>query len=96
MLVSIERHTLRQQKARLPYLLSGPSSHQLLDVEDELELFQNIHILMPELVLYLHYSIFLCSEGLDFVIGGISQIMFALRVGRWSEKRVVYYIKSAN
>ena len=27
---------------------------------------------------------------------GLSQITFALRVGRWSEKRVVYYIKSAN
>ena len=29
-------------------------------------------------------------------IRGLSQITFALRVGRWSEKRVVYYIKSAN
>ena len=29
-------------------------------------------------------------------VRGLSQIMFALRVGRWSEKRVVYYIKSAN
>ena len=27
---------------------------------------------------------------------GLSQITFALRVGRWSEKRVVCYIKSAN
>ena len=27
---------------------------------------------------------------------GLSQITFALRVGRWSENRVVYYIKSAN
>ena len=27
---------------------------------------------------------------------GLSQITFALRVVRWSEKRVVYYIKSAN
>ena len=27
---------------------------------------------------------------------GLSQITFALRVGRWSEKHVVYYIKSAN
>ena len=27
---------------------------------------------------------------------GLSQITFALRVGRWSEKLVVYYIKSAN
>ena len=27
---------------------------------------------------------------------GLSQITFALRVGRWSEKRVVYHIKSAN
>ena len=26
----------------------------------------------------------------------LSQITFALKVGRWSEKRVVYYIKSAN
>ena len=26
----------------------------------------------------------------------LSQITFALGVGRWSEKRVVYYIKSAN
>ena len=29
-------------------------------------------------------------------IRGLSQITFAPRVGRWSEKRVVYYIKSAN
>ena len=29
-------------------------------------------------------------------VRGLSQITFALRVGRWSEKRVVYYIKSAN
>ena len=29
-------------------------------------------------------------------IRGLSQITFALRVGRWSEKRVVYFIKSAN
>ena len=27
---------------------------------------------------------------------GLSQITFAPRVGRWSEKHVVYYIKSAN
>ena len=32
----------------------------------------------------------------DFTFRGLSQITFALRVGRWSEKRVVYYIKSAN
>ena len=31
-----------------------------------------------------------------YCIRGLSQITFALRVGRWSEKRVVYYIKSAN
>ena len=31
-----------------------------------------------------------------YTIRGLSQITFALRVGRWSEKRVVYYIKSAN
>jgi len=30
------------------------------------------------------------------LIRGLSQITFALMVGRWSEKRVVYYIKSAN
>ena len=29
-------------------------------------------------------------------VQGLLQITFALRVGRWSEKRVVYYIKSAN
>ena len=35
----------------------------------------------------------------DKIVGllrDLSQITFALRVGRWSEKRVVYYIKSAN
>ena len=32
----------------------------------------------------------------EFYFRGLSQITFALRVGRWSEKRVVYYIKSAN
>jgi hypothetical protein len=32
----------------------------------------------------------------EVLIRGLSQITFALRVGRWSEKRVVYYIKSAN
>ena len=32
----------------------------------------------------------------EFDFRGLSQITFALRVGRWSEKRVVYYIKSAN
>ena len=26
-------------------------------------------------------------------VRGLSKITFALRVGRWSEKRVVYYIK---
>ena len=31
-----------------------------------------------------------------FILRGLSQITFALRVGRWLEKRVVYYIKSAN
>ena len=35
-------------------------------------------------------------ENLSHNIRGLSQITFALRVGRWSEKRVVYYIKSAN
>jgi len=35
------------------------------------------------------------SKNMDS-IRGLSQITFALRVGRWSEKRVVYYIKSAN
>ena len=30
------------------------------------------------------------------LLRGLSQITFALRVGRWSEKSVVYYIKSAN
>ena len=29
-------------------------------------------------------------------VWGLSQITFALRVGRWSENHVVYYIKSAN
>ena len=33
---------------------------------------------------------------LEYLVRGLSQITFALRVGRWSEKRVVYYIKSAN
>ena len=33
---------------------------------------------------------------LNSSVRGLSQITFALRVGRWSEKRVVYYIKSAN
>ena len=33
---------------------------------------------------------------LSVIFRGLSQITFALRVGRWSEKRVVYYIKSAN
>ena len=33
--------------------------------------------------------------GLSY-LGGLSQITLALRVGRWSEKRVVYFIKSAN
>ena len=28
------------------------------------------------------------------MVRGLSQIRFALRVGRWLEKRVVYYIKS--
>ena len=32
----------------------------------------------------------------EILIMGLSQITFAIRVGRWSEKRVVYYIKSAN
>ena len=31
-----------------------------------------------------------------FRVSGLSQITFALGVGRWSEKCVVYYIKSAN
>ena len=35
---------------------------------------------------------FTSSHGLR----SLSQIMFALMVGRWSEKCVVYYIKSAN
>ena len=30
------------------------------------------------------------------MVRGLSKITFALRVGRWSEKQVVYYIKSAN
>ena len=30
------------------------------------------------------------------IVRGLSQITFALGVGRWSEKRVVCYIKSAN
>ena len=36
------------------------------------------------------------SEKLRKYLRGLSQITFALGVGRWSEKRVVYYIKSAN
>ena len=36
------------------------------------------------------------EEIIYFSLRGLSQITFALRVGRWSEKCVVYYIKSAN
>ena len=40
---------------------------------------------------------FFCGNNdVIFYVRGLSQITFALRVGRWSEKRVVYYIKSAN
>ena len=34
--------------------------------------------------------------AIDGNLRDLSQITFALRVGRWSEKRIVYYIKSAN
>ena len=36
------------------------------------------------------------TQNYDLVLRGLSQITFALGVGRWSEKRIVYYIKSAN
>ena len=36
------------------------------------------------------------EEIIYFSLRGLSQITFALRVGRWSGKDVVYYIKSAN
>ena len=36
------------------------------------------------------------SKTFKYIPRGLSQITFALRVGRWSENRVVYYIKSAN
>ena len=35
-------------------------------------------------------------ECIHYSLRGLSQITFTFRVGRWSEKRVVYYIKSAN
>ena len=47
------------------------------------------HILSP----WASYKSFIYTI---YTVGDLSQIMFALRVGRWSEKRVVYYIKSAN
>ena len=40
-------------------------------------------------------SVFLRIVYVISQVRGLSQIMFALRVGRWSEKRVVHYIKSS-
>ena len=47
----------------------------------------------------IHYMKYCGNQVLDphqcYSIRELSQITFALGVGRWSEKRKVYYIKSA-
>ena len=55
-----------------------------------IERFYSIGSIIP-LLQFLNKSI-LC---ISITLRGLSQITFALRVGRWSEKRVVYYIKTA-
>ena len=54
---------------------------------------------LPSKIMGILLSVFLVSSLYiitTFNVRGLSQVTFALRVGRWSEKRIVCYIKRAN